>query len=456
MTAKEKELFDQKGKIWDKMNDVARSLKEGKTLNDDEQRQFEAWDKEYNAIAKNLEILKRSAELEASNTAARGEERPGNGEEPEKNERALESRERRKIFLLGENRGVATLTKEEQRVYQEMQKENRAFTKYFYGGALDESETKIVADLQKRAQSTAVAAGGYSIPQGFIAKIESKLKYISPFFEEMQYGVSSEADSIFDVVRTETGNDLPFPTDDDTATTGELLAENADAYAATADLTLGQITLKAYKYSSKPMKASNEILNDTGVDLEGRLISALATRIGRIGNTHFTTGDNTAKPQGIVTGATAGKTTASGTAITFPEVLDLVHSIDPAYRKSPSVRFMMHDNVLLYLKKLTIGSSTNDSRPLWQPGYATGAPDTIDGYRYLINQDMASSVAVNNITMLFGDMKKYMIRVVSNYAVRRLNERFADFDQTAWLLFARLDGRYANTAAIKKLTQAAV
>ena len=56
--------------------------------------------------------------------------------------------------------------------------------------------------------------------------------------------------------------------------------------------------------------------------------------------------------------------------------------------------------------------------------------------------------------MLFGDMKKYMVRLVSNHVVKRLDERFADYDQTAWLLFMRLDGRYAQTAAIKKMTQA--
>lgn len=454
MTAELKSLYDQKGKTWAQMQDVARKLKEGKELTPEENTQFDAWDNELKSITDKIAKIERAAQLEAQMNAAKLDPQPGNGskQEPEK---ILKSHERKMIYMRGLTKGVETLSQEEKAVYTSMNRENEVFTKLFYGGNLSEEERTIVSNMQARAQSTSATAGGYSIPQGFIAKIESKLKYISPFFAEMQQGLTGEAESVFDVIRTETGNDLPFPTDDDTANTGELLAENTDAFANTTDLTLGQITLKAYKYSSKPMKASNELLNDTGIDLESRLVAALATRIARIANTHLTTGDNASKPQGTVTGATAGKTTASGTAITFPEVLELIHSVDPAYRMSPSVRFMFHDNILLYLKKLTIGSSTNDSRPLWQPGYAVGAPDTIDGFRYLINQDMASSVAVNNITMLFGDMKKYMVRLVSNYVVRRLNERFADLDQTAWLLFARLDGRYAQTAAIKKLTQAA-
>ena len=451
MTAKEKELFDQKHTIWAKMNDVARSLKEGKTLNDDEQRQFDAWDKEYNSIAKNLDILKRSAELEAEATAARGEEKRGNGEENAAPVN-FSTAEKRKIYTIGSVKGPDALSKDERSAFDVMQKENRAFAKFLAHAELNQEERTILGSLERRAQSVGTTtAGGYSVPEGFIAQVEQSLKLVSPFFAQAQQGVVSS--DVFRFMRTDKGNSLPMPTNDDTSNTGELLAENSDAFAASADLVFGQITLNAYKYNSKPMKVSNELLNDTGVDLEGLIAETLATRIGRIVNTHFTTGDNSSKPQGIVTGATAGKTSAASAAITFPEIIDLVHSVDAAYRKSPSCRFMLHDLILAYLKKQTIGSSTADSRPLWAPGFAVGAPDTIDGYQYLINNDMASTLATTNVTMLFGDMKKYMIRQVNGYIVKRLNERFADYDQTAWLMFARFDGRYANTAGIKKLTQ---
>jgi HK97 family phage major capsid protein len=452
MTAKEKELFDQKHTVWSKMNDVARSLKEGKTLNDDEQKQFDAWDKEYNSIAKNLEILKRANELEAEANAKKGEERKGNGEEGGAPV-TFTSKEKREIFNRAQIKGAETLSKDERTAFDVMQKESRAFAKYLSHGELTQEERAILGTLEKRAQSVGTTtAGGFSVPEGFIAKVEQSLKMISPFFAQGQQGLVSP--DVFGFIRTDKGNDMPMPTNDDTANSGELLGENSDAFATSTDLVFGQITLKAYKYNSKPMKVSNELLNDSGVDIEGLIAETLATRIGRIVNTQFTTGDNTAKPQGITIGATAGKTAASGTAITFGEIIDLVHSVDAAYRKSPSARFMLNDLILAYLKKLTIGSA--DGRPLWAPGHAFGAPDTIDGFPYLINNDMASTVAVNNITMLFGDMKKYMIRQVNGYIVKRLDERFADFDQTAWLMFARFDGRFANTAAIKKLTQAAV
>lgn len=453
MTAREKELFDQKHSVWNKMQDVARSLKEGKTLNADEQKQFDGWDTELRGISKSLEILQREKELEAEITAKQGEEKRGNGEEnaaPVK----FNANEKRKIYHIGSVKGVEILNKDERAAFEVMQKENRAFSKVLAQAELTPEERLVVRNLEQRAQSVGTTtAGGYSVPEGFIAQVEQHLKLISPFFAQAQQGVVNS--DVFRFIRTDSGNDLPMPTNDDTSNTGELLAENTDAFTNATDLVFGQITLKAYKYSAKPMKVSNELLNDTGVDLEGLIAETLATRIGRIVNTQFTTGDNTAKPQGITIGATAGKTTASGTAITFPEIIDLVHSVDAAYRRSPSSRFMLNDLILAYLKKLAIGSTTTDNRPLWSPGFAVGAPDTIDGFQYLINNDMASTVAINNITMLFGDMKKYMIRQVNGYIVKRLNERFADLDQTAWLMFARFDGRYANTSGIKKLTQAA-
>lgn len=460
-----KKLYDDKGKTWAKMQDVARKLKEGKEpLTKEEETQFDAWDGELKSITANIGRLERADQLELELNAAKleGKGQPGDGSSPEELSQARE-KEKNLTYRKGLIRGYDALDESEKKLFKSMETETRAFEKFLRGEQLSDIEEKVMSNLRsaarnfqnsnQRAQSTTNTAGGYSIPQGFIAEIDQQLKYISPFFEEQSMSPTAIAKSIFGFIQTETGNDLPFPTNNDTGNVGELLGENTDAFANATDAVLAQVIYKAYKYSSKPMKVSNELLNDTGVDLPTFLAELLATRIGRIANTHFTTGTNTAQPQGIVTGATAGKTTAASGAITFPEIIDLEHSVDASYRKSPSCRFMLHDLILAYIKKLTIGSASNDSRPLWQPGYTSGAPDTIDGFKYLVNNDMASTLVTTNITMLFGDMSKFGIRQVRNMVFRRLDERFADLDQTAWVLFMRLDSKYKNTAAIKKLTQ---
>lgn len=451
MTTEASKLFQKKGELVEKLKDVGRELKEGKQLTAEQEKEFDAWDSELKQVTANIARLERAEALEKELDSKRGESKKGDGSQGEVEK--FSNEHKRTIFKVAKTKGLETLTEGERNEFKTMENEAKAFAKWFKGVEMNSEEKGVMNTLAQRAQSVGTTtAGGFLVPQGFIATVDEKLKLISPFFSENIQGLT--ASNIFTFLRTDKGNDLPMPTEDDTAVSGELLAENSDAFANSTDKVFGQVTFKAYKYNSKPMKVSNELLNDSGVDIVDLIARNLATRIARIVNTHFTTGDNTAKPQGIVTGATAGKTTASATAITFPEIIDLEHSVDAAYRRSASCRFMFHDLVLAYLKKLTIGSATNDSRPVWQPGFTMGAPDTIDGYQYLINNDMASTVATTNITMLFGDMSKYGIRQVNGYVVKRLDERFADFDQTAWLMFARMDGRYMNTSAIKKMTQA--
>src|SRR3546814_3150403 len=69
-----------------------------------------------------------------------------------------------------------------------------------------------------------------------------------------------------------------------------------------------------------------------------------------------------------------GKTTAAVAAFTFDELMDLVHSIDPAYRAASTCRFMFNDSTLLSMRKLKDG----DGNYLWQPADGrTGAPATV-------------------------------------------------------------------------------
>jgi HK97 family phage major capsid protein len=83
-----------------------------------------------------------------------------------------------------------------------------------------------------------------------------------------------------------------------------------------------------------------------------------------------------------------------------------------------------------------------------------GAPDTILGYPYVINQSMTTpATAVKSI--LFGDLSKYIVRDVRDVTLLRLDERFAEYHQVAFLAFARSDGDLldSGTDPIKAHTQ---
>jgi HK97 family phage major capsid protein len=126
-----------------------------------------------------------------------------------------------------------------------------------------------------------------------------------------------------------------------------------------------------------------------------------------------------------------------------------MHSVDPAYRAN--ARYMFNDGTLKVLKKKKDG----DGQYLWLSGLAVREPDTIMGKPYTINQHMAS-IATGAKVALFGDFSKYYIRRVAGVQVLRLTERYADYNQTAFLMFARADGALvdAGTNPIKHLINA--
>lgn len=293
-----------------------------------------------------------------------------------------------------------------------------------------------VDKLESRDLTVGTAsAGGNTVPEDsrFFSSIEDALK---------QFGGMRQ---VSEIIPTDSGNDLPVPTANDTSNTGELVAE-AGAHTLDVDPSFGQVVLKAYKYGSKVVQVSVELLQDAGFPLEQWLGEKLGERIGRITNTHFTTGTGTSQPKGVVTGATLGKTGTTGqtTTVIYADLVDLIHSVDAAYRNG--ARFMFRDSTLAAIKKLL----DSQNRPLWVPGLASREPDTILGFPYTINSDVAA-MAANAKSILFGDFRKYKIRQVRGYSLVRLNELYAINGLVGFLAFARFDGNLidAGTNPIK-------
>ena len=102
---------------------------------------------------------------------------------------------------------------------------------------------------------------------------------------------------------------------------------------------------------------------------------------------------------------------------------------------------MFADSTLKALKKIKIPQFSGDTNgmPLWQPGLVQGQPDRILGYPFVINQDVAA-MAASAKAIVFGDLSKYLIRDVRDVTLLRLDERYAENHQVAFLAFSRHDG----------------
>ena len=314
----------------------------------------------------------------------------------------------------------------------EDEKRREVFARFIRNGwdALSREEVQSGRIRNAQAEGTN-SAGGYLVPITTVAELLVELKAYG--------GVRSVATTI----QTASGEVMNWPTLDDTGNVGELVAENAAA--ASQDATFGTVGLTPYKFSSKVFAVPFELLQDSVIDVEGIVNTMAAERIGRIMNTYFTTGTGTSQPKGIVVAAASGKVGATGqtTSIIYTDLVDLEHSVDPAYRNLPGVGFMMNDSTLKALKKLLDGNS----RPLWMPGLDAGTsiggtPDTIMGRPYTINQDMAV-MAANAKAVLFGNLKRYLIRDVMQMQMFRFDDSaYIKNGQIGFLMWARAGGNF--------------
>jgi HK97 family phage major capsid protein len=414
------QLVEQRNNTWSQMTELIDSAEAaGRPLSAEERQTYERLEKAFDDTDAEIELRKRHAK--------RGEENdrvdrtgvvspaPGGGDDPDNRSEAEIYAEAFKIFV--------------QNGMTELDREQRAALR----SGFVKSDPKEIRAAQGIGTTT---AGGYLVPEGFRQQIVERMK---------AYGAVQQ---VAQVLNTSTGAPLPWPTNDDTGNVGALLAENTAA--TEQDLTLGTAQLGAYKYTSKLVRVSLEFLQDVDwLDAEGFLRRKFAERLGRIHNQHFTTGTGTAQPQGIVTGATTGVTAASATAITADELIDLQHSVDPAYRNERS-KFMLSDTALKGVRKL---KAAGTGEYLFQVSTSADMPNLLAGSPYVVNQDMAVP-ATGVKSVLYGDFEAgYVIRLVKAFELIRLDERFAEFGQVGFIAFDRADGLVQDANAYKALAQ---
>jgi HK97 family phage major capsid protein len=287
------------------------------------------------------------------------------------------------------------------------------------------------------------ATTGFFVPVGFVQNVISALKYFGPFLDK----------DVTEIMESTTGQVLPYPTDNDVNISGERVGENAQV--SSSDVALGQILFGAYKYSSRLIKVSVELLADSAFDFEAFLTRKFAQRLGRILVSDFTNGLGSTfqQPMGLVTatlasgnvvqavgsGANDG-TSIAGLTIGSDDFVNLEHSVDVLYR--PNGSFMANDSTWKSIRKI----KDKFGRPIWQAALTAGQPDTINGFKMLTNNYMdalpvsPSSPPITRNTMVFGDFKNYIVRRVQGLSLLRLEERYADFGQVGFLAFARYDG----------------
>ena len=307
------------------------------------------------------------------------------------------------------------------------------------GDAYVSTEVRNVLKEHRVQTGGTSAAGGYTVPTELASFIEKSMIATGPMY----------GNELFTVINSANGSTFNIPTIDDTAKTAEAHTEGTQPTDdGGKDAVFGQKTLGAFAFDSEWIRWSAELNADSILNMESLLGELIGERLGRIANSKLTTGSGSSDVEGIVTNSALGVTAAAAAAVTADEIIDLVHSVDPAYRAASSTALMMNDSTLKAVRKLKDG----DGNYLWQMGnIQAGIPQSLLGYNVVINQAM-DSLATGNKVMLFGDMSKFYVRKVNMPSLFVARERFAP--DYGILGYIRFDGALTNTAAIKHMITA--
>jgi HK97 family phage major capsid protein len=414
-----KELNEKRGKL---VHDAREALDAIKG-NTDEARSAELDTRhdtimaEFDKIEKLIEREQKLADIEKRFEERRAERRPISSDAEQRGQDEGEKLEYRQVFAKVVCGGIDDLNPEERAVLKQG-----------------------VAKFEQRAQTVGTTtAGGFTVPTELANEIVRSM---------LAWGPMYDAD-VARVIESSAGNPMKVPTVNDTAksagahTEGTALTDDGSE-----DVTFGQKSLDAYVFDTEFIRWSFELDADSIFSMEALLADLLGERLGRIANAQLTTGTGTSAPNGVVTASTLGITAASATALTTDELIDLEHSVNRAYRKSPKTAFMMNDLTVKAVRKL----KNSDGDYIWSAGDITqGRPATLLSYKLHVNDSMAD-IATGNKTVLFGDFNRYFVRKVGSPVIGVLKERFWPDLGIAGLI--RFDGELADSAAIKHLKQA--
>lgn len=293
------------------------------------------------------------------------------------------------------------------------------------------------ADLRALSKGTATA-GGHTVPTSFYGQL---VEHLTENATLMNAGAT--------VLTTDSGENLEIPV---TTAHGSAALVAESGTIPQSDPAFAKRTLGAYKYGII-VYVPRELLDDSGVDLEGYLARSFGRAVGNALGTHLIVGTGTGQPAGITVQSTLGVTSATGTAgvPTFDNLVSLLYSVNSSYRNSRDAGFLVKDATIGALRVI----KDTTGRYLWENSTVAGVPDTIFGKPVFTDPNMPAT-GVNNKSVIFGDLSAYYVRIVNGIRFERSDEFKFDTDQVAFRCLLRGDGMLVDqSGAVKHFVGAA-
>lgn len=215
--------------------------------------------------------------------------------------------------------------------------------------------------------------------------------------------------------------------------------------------TLGKLIIPVNEIYANP-KATQKMLDDGIVDVEGWLSGKVAEIFARTEATSFVSGNGVLKPKGLLS-YTAGTTIASqqveqvvsGTsaAFTYAGLVDLQNALKEEYQ--PNAVFMIKRATNAALMKILDG----ESRPIFNMMYDknVGLQPTIMGKPVYFANDM-EAIGASSLSAIYGDIRRAYL-ILDRMGVRVLRDPFTAKPYVHFYTTKRVGGAVVNFEAYK-------
>lgn len=244
--------------------------------------------------------------------------------------------------------------------------------------------------------------------------------------------------------------------------TGEAGAGYAGEQATSGDTTTPQVgkwSIPVFWIDTEP-KATQQLLDDAAVDVEGWLSGKVGDKFSRFENSEYVKGAS-GKIRGFALGysqaADAGSGVAwgsigylaTGVSADFAaadkgdKIYDLIGLLKNQYLANAA--FFTRRSVITAIRKFKV--SGTGTAYLWEPSFQAGQPERIAGYPVARMEDMPA-LAADSFSLAFGDMRE-AYQIVDRQGINVLRDPYTSKPFIKFYTRKRSGGGVVNFEAIK-------
>ena len=288
-------------------------------------------------------------------------------------------------------------------------------------------EKRFLDFIKGNERALDVANNGAVIPTHIANKIIDKVKELCPIYSMA---------TVYNV-----GGDLVFPVYDET--TGTIGAAYVDDMQELTEGTGKFTSVKLQNFIIGCLaKVSKSLMNRSDFDLLGFIINKVAQAISEFLGKQLIVGTED-KMTGVVS-AEVGVTSASATAITSDELIDLQDAVVEPLQGNAC--WLMHKDTRTALKKL----KDSEGNYILQRDITNGFGWMLLGKPVHIDENMPK-IAAGSVPIVYGDMSGLYVKLAQNVELQVLTEKYATQHAIGVCGYVEADSKIVEPQKIRTL-----